>query len=77
MTEWRDTQSDPAPNEGKVIVFGGRHKAPRQSVADGDYWKYCRDTGFSQRVPTHWMHFPEPPQNGTNTVSAKRSAKDD
>lgn len=68
MTDWQPIES--APNEGCILVFGGRHKTVTMVEADGDWWN-SREGKRLERMPTHWMPLPSPPTTmGASTGEA-------
>lgn len=57
MNKWRTIDS--APDDGNVLVFGGRHSKVELVAADGSYWRMNK--GNVKAIPTHWMPLPKPP----------------
>lgn len=58
MSDWQPIET--APDDGNIIVFGGRYSEPTIVLADGEHWRLMR--GKYRAIPTHWMPLPEPPQ---------------
>lgn len=56
--QWQPIET--APDEGDVIVIGGRHSTPATVPADGSWWRYHRSNG-GLSTPTLWMPLPAPP----------------
>jgi hypothetical protein len=57
---WRSIET--APDEGRILVVGGRYESPELLVADGSWWRRQK---WNRSTPTHWQPLPPLPHPQT------------